>query len=126
MTDSIRPAEAFAMPTSARDIVSLWPSYSFMSRWALDVLRWGMSDGGVDALLAQLRDAQRMQVEANLRRRFLIAFMRERLPASQRVSLQRIAEVAGMSISGVRTAYSDGDIEVLDELIVELEKGQNR
>lgn len=65
MTESISPAEAFAMPTSARDIVSLWPSYSFMSRWALDVLRWGMSDGGVEALLAQLRDAQRMQVEAS-------------------------------------------------------------
>lgn len=126
MTEPISPAESSAMPTSARDIVSLWPSYAYMSRWAFDILRWGTGDGGVEALLAQLRDAQRMRVEANLRRRFLIAFMRERLPASQRVSLQRIAEVAGMSISGVRTAYNDDDVEVLDELLVELEKEEGR
>jgi hypothetical protein len=94
-----------------------------MSRWALDILQWGKSEGGEEALLAQLRDAQRMQVEAQLRRRLLIAYMRERLPASRRVSLQRIAQVAGMSISGVRTAYNNDDIQVLDELLVELAEG---
>jgi hypothetical protein len=109
--------------SSARDIVGLWPSYAYMSRWALDILQWGKSEGGEEALLAQLRDAQRMQVEAQLRRRLLIAYMRERLPASRRVSLQRIAQVAGMSISGVRTAYNNDDIQVLDELLVELAEG---
>ena len=63
-----------------------------------------------DPLLAALADARKRKERANQQIRLLLAYAREHVqPRPYR--LADLAEAAGMSISGVRTAYTRADIE---------------
>jgi hypothetical protein len=63
-----------------------------------------------DPLLAALADARRRKEQADQQIRLLLAYAREHVqPRPYR--LADLAETAGMSISGVRTAYTKADIE---------------
>ena len=63
-----------------------------------------------DPLLAALADAKRRKEQANQQIRLLLAYAREHTqPRPYR--LADLAEAAGMSISGVRIAYTQADIE---------------
>jgi hypothetical protein len=63
-----------------------------------------------DPLLAALADAKRRKEQADQQIRLLLAYAREHVqPRPSR--LADLAEAAGMSISGVRTAYTQADIE---------------
>jgi hypothetical protein len=63
-----------------------------------------------DPLLAALADAAKRKKQADRDLRLLLAYAREHVqPRPYR--LADLAEAAGMSISGVRTAYTQADIE---------------
>jgi hypothetical protein len=63
-----------------------------------------------DPLLAALADAKRRKQQAGQQIRLLLAYAREHTqPRPYR--LADLAQAAGMSISGVRTAYTQADIE---------------
>ena len=63
-----------------------------------------------DPLLAALADARERKQRADHDLRLLLAYAREHTqPRPYR--LADLAEAAGMSISGIRTAYSKADIE---------------
>ena len=63
-----------------------------------------------DPLLAALADANRRKEQATRQIRLLLAYAREHVqPRPYR--LADLADAAGMSISGVRTAYTQADIE---------------
>jgi len=63
-----------------------------------------------DPLLAALADANRRKEQATRQIRLLLAYAREHVqPRPYR--LADLADAAGMSISGARTAYTQADIE---------------
>jgi hypothetical protein len=63
-----------------------------------------------DPLLAALADANRRKQQADQQIRLLLAYAREHVqPRPYR--LADLADAAGMSISGVRIAYTQADIE---------------
>jgi len=63
-----------------------------------------------DPLLAALADANRRKEQATRQIRLLLAYAREHVqPRPYR--LADLADAAGMSISGVRTAYTQADID---------------
>jgi hypothetical protein len=63
-----------------------------------------------DPLLAALADAARRKQRADHDMRLLLAYAREQVrPRPYR--LADLAKAAGMSISGIRTAYTKADIE---------------
>ncbi len=69
-----------------------------------------------DFLLEMLRDARRRRDQADREIRLLLAFAREHSrPRPYR--LAELAEATGMSISGVRTAYTAADIEQVNAVI---------
>ena len=72
-----------------------------------------MTEG--DPLLAALADARTRKEQADQQIRLLLAYAREHVqPRPYR--LADLAEAAGMSISGVRTAYTKADIEKAAQL----------
>jgi hypothetical protein len=79
-------------------------------------LRLAWEEGGIDPLLSTLASlrAQRLRLEADMR--LLIAYAR-RFTHPRPYKLIDLAEAAGMSISGVRIAYDDEEVEQLAELL---------
>jgi hypothetical protein len=73
-------------------------------------LRNSWTGGGIDPLLATLEDlrTQRLRLEADMR--LLIAYGR-RFTHPRPYKLIDLASAAGMSISGVRTAYDTDEID---------------
>jgi AraC-like DNA-binding protein len=73
-------------------------------------LRNSWTEGGIDPLLATLEDlrGQRLRLESDMR--LLIAYGR-RFTHPRPYKLIDIARAAGMSISGVRTAYDSDEID---------------
>lgn len=65
--------------------------------------------GDVDPLLGELADTRREIQDAEQRLRLLLAYGRE-FVEPRPYKLDDLARAAGMSISGVRTAYDDGEI----------------
>lgn len=63
-----------------------------------------------DALLLALADARNRRDQADQMIRLLVAYARE-LAAPRPYRLADLAQAAGMSISGIRTAYGPADIE---------------
>jgi hypothetical protein len=72
-------------------------------------LRLGWEEGDVDPLLGQLAATRREMLAAERRMRLLIAYGREFVDPRP-YTLEGLAQAAGMSISGVRTAYDDDEI----------------
>ena len=65
---------------------------------------------GDDPLLAALEDAARRKQQASHDMRLLLAYAREHTrPRPYR--LADLADAAGMSLSGIRTAYTQADID---------------
>lgn len=79
-------------------------------------LRLAWEEGGIDPLLATLASlrAQRLRLEADMR--LLIAYAR-RFTHPRPYKLIDLAEAAGMSISGVRIAYDDDELNQLAEML---------
>ena len=79
-------------------------------------LRLAWEEGGIDPLLSTLASlrARRLRLEADTR--LLIAYAR-RFTHPRPYKLIDLAEAAGMSISGVRIAYDDEEVEQLAELL---------
>jgi hypothetical protein len=79
-------------------------------------LRLAWEDGGIDPLLSTLEGLrnQRLRLEADMR--LLIAYAR-RFTHPRPYKLIDLAEAGGMSISGVRIAYDDEELEQLAELL---------
>lgn len=71
-------------------------------------LAW--DEAGIDPLLAELAAMRRQQLAAERQMRLLIAYARE-FVGPRPYPLAALAEAAGMSISGVRTAYADDEID---------------
>jgi AraC-like DNA-binding protein len=63
-----------------------------------------------DPLLAALASARKRKEQANRDIRLLLAYARE-LSMPRPYRLADLADAAGLSISGVRTAYTQADIE---------------
>jgi hypothetical protein len=63
-----------------------------------------------DALLAALADARRRKDQAARDMRLLLAFARE-IITPRPYRLADLAQATGLSISGVRTAYTQADIQ---------------
>ncbi len=77
-------------------------------------LAW--DDGDLDPLLGEIAEARQSMVAAQKRLRLLVAYGREFVqPRPYR--LDDLARAAGMSISGVRTAYDDEEIVEVARLI---------
>ncbi len=79
-------------------------------------MRLAWHEGGIDPLLSSLAHlrAQRLRLEADMR--LLIAFGR-RFTHPRPYKLIDLANAAGMSISGVRTAYDDEEIDQAAEIL---------
>jgi hypothetical protein len=65
-----------------------------------------------DALLAAIRDARRRREQADREVRLLVAYARA-VVRPRPYRLADLADAAGMSISGVRTAYTAADVEYI-------------
>jgi hypothetical protein len=63
-----------------------------------------------DALLAALADARRRKDQADRDMRVLLAYAREVVPPRP-YRLADLAQATGLSISGIRTAYTESDIQ---------------
>jgi hypothetical protein len=63
-----------------------------------------------DPLVAALAEARQRRDQADRDMRVLLAFARE-ITAPRPYRLADLAEAAGMSISGIRAAYSSGDVQ---------------
>ena len=69
-----------------------------------------------DALLEAIRAVRQRKEKANQDMRLLLAYAREHVtPRPYR--LADLAEAAGLSISGVRTAYGEADIELAAQAV---------
>jgi hypothetical protein len=69
-----------------------------------------------DVLLSALRNARYRKEQADRDIRLLLAYARE-IIAPRPYRLTDLAEAAGMSISGIRTAYGQDDIEQATQLV---------
>ncbi len=69
---------------------------------------------GPDPVLAAIRGARRRRDQADRELRLLIAYARE-VVTPRPYRLADVAEAAGMSISGVRSAYTTADTEVITD-----------
>jgi hypothetical protein len=78
-------------------------------------LSWEHGDN-YDPLLAEIADARQALIAAQQRIRLLIAYGRE-FVEPRPYKLDDLARAAGMSISGVRTAYDDEEIFQVSQLI---------
>ncbi|MBC3190989.1 hypothetical protein H7X46_07935 [Pseudonocardia sp. C8] len=77
--------------------------------------QWEVAPDPVDPLLAELAAARRQELAAQRHKRLLVAYAREfSSPGRTRpYTLEQLAAAAGMSISGVRTAYDGDDIDTV-------------
>ena len=71
-------------------------------------LTWEHEDG-YDPLLGEIEMARHAMLQAEARMRLLIAYGRE-FTRPRPYRLEDLARAAGMSISGVRTAYNDDEV----------------
>jgi hypothetical protein len=69
-----------------------------------------------DALLAALADARRRKDQAAREMRLLLAYARE-IVTPRPYRLADLAEAAGMSISGIRIAYTASDVQHAWQLV---------
>lgn len=76
---------------------------------------YAAGEGG-DPLLLSLERLRRQRNEIEQQMILLAAYMRESIKPRP-YTLQRIADAAGLSVSGVRTFYSDEDVQILAERI---------
>jgi AraC-like DNA-binding protein len=72
-------------------------------------------EGDVDPVLSRLRAVRRQQLAAERHMRLLLAYAREFI-GPRPYSLAALAEAAGMSISGVRTAYDEDEITAVEQI----------
>lgn len=72
-------------------------------------LRISCDEQDVEPLLAEIAEARADMIAAEKRMRLLLAYARE-FVAPRPYKLDDLAQAAGMSISGVRTAYDDDEI----------------
>ena len=84
---------------------------SFNNSW-LTGLRLGLVQAGpsADSLLTTLSGLRRQRLEAEMSSRLLVAYGRE-FVRPRRYRLIDLAGAAGMSSSGIRTAYGDDEID---------------
>lgn len=84
-----------------------------------DNMRWNAEEQdryGYEPVLAAIREARRRRDSAEAEVRRLLAYAREfTLPRTYR--LTDLADACGMSISGVRTAYDEEEIDEVAEAI---------
>jgi hypothetical protein len=74
-----------------------------------------------DALLSAMRDARLRREQADRDLRLLLAYARE-IVTPRPYRLADLAEAAGISISGVRTAYHRADVEQAAQLVAAAER----
>jgi hypothetical protein len=78
-------------------------------------LRLGWDEGGTDPLLGAIASARLVKEQAEAGIRWLLAYGRE-FVEPRPYTLADLAEAAGMSISGVRTAYDHHDVDAVAEV----------
>ena len=71
-----------------------------------------------DPLLAAIRDARHRRDQADRELRLLVAYARE-VVTPRPYRLADLAAAAGMSISGVRVAYTTADVEYVTARLVD-------
>lgn len=74
-----------------------------------------------DALLSAVRNARLRKEQADRDLRLLLAYARE-IVTPRPYRLADLAEAAGISISGVRTAYNRADVEQAAQLVATAER----
>lgn len=75
-------------------------------------LRLSWDEGGIDPLLGEIAATRRSMGELEAQLRQLLAYGRE-FVSPRPYTLDELAEAAGMSLSGVRTAYNDHEIRTV-------------
>lgn len=75
-------------------------------------LRIAWEDGDIDPLLGEIAETRRSMRALESRLRQLLAYGRE-FVSPRPYTLEDLAEAAGMSLSGVRTAYDDDEIHAV-------------
>lgn len=114
-------------PADAEDLVA-WEGHE-AARVAVEYARQGFVDnlraaeeaagegyyGESDPVLDELRRAHRERLDAESRVRLLLAYAREFTPRAYR--LESLARAGGLSVSGVRTAYSTVEIDEVSRRI---------
>ena len=78
-------------------------------------LRLARDEGGEDPLLSSLAQARDRMLAAERDLRLLLAYARE-FAEPRPYRLNDLAQAAGMSISGIRTAYDDDEITQVAEM----------
>ena len=107
-------------PTTATRATRLsrpWRRTAWQQREELaEQLRRSWQEGGIDPVLSTLRGLheQRLQLEANMR--LLMAYGR-RFTSPRPYKLIDLARAAGLSISGVRIAFTDDEIYQAAEIL---------
>jgi hypothetical protein len=76
-----------------------------------------------DPVIAMLREARHRRDQADRDIRLLLAYARE-LVTPRPYRLADLADAAGMSISGVRTAYSAADVDLITALLAPARPGR--
>ncbi len=79
---------------------------------------------GPDPLLDAIREFVAARNEADATVRALVAYARE-LATTRKYRLVEIAEAAGMSISGVRNAYGEVDLERARQMMAAIGEGEH-
>jgi len=80
-----------------------------------ETLRLSRDEGGHDPLLTSLAQARERMLAAERDLRLLIAYARE-FAEPRPYRLEDLARAAGMSISGIRTAYDGDEITQVTEM----------
>ena len=75
-----------------------------------------MAGHGTDPLLAELSAVYRRKLQAEQEMRLLLAYARE-FASSRTYRLIDLAQAAGLSISGVRTAYGYDDVDQVAQVV---------
>ncbi|GAA2339180.1 hypothetical protein [Dactylosporangium salmoneum] len=81
---------------------------------AAEELRLAWEEGGIDPVVSALANARRAKEAAEQKIRELLAYGRE-FVQPRPYTLGDLAAAAGMSISGVRTAYNHGDVDAVSD-----------
>lgn len=98
------------LPEDTRDLAA-GQAHDDRDKLAED-LRLARDEGGEDPLLACLARARDQMLAAERDRRLLLAYARE-FTEPRPYRLEDLARAAGMSVSGVRTAYDHDEITAI-------------
>jgi hypothetical protein len=122
MASVVEEVAAILHPFASADEEGLQDRVDEERRVEAEQLELSWIHGGEDPVLASLSAARARMVAAELEMRRLIAYARE-FVRPRPYTLADLAEAAGMSISGIRTAYDDDEIDFVTSALGQGRRG---